>query len=432
MLYVSVTIFPLFAIRNVKHRKGVQFHRGIYCTLVKQKNDGSNSIRKRAPKQKVNDFLIKYSKNITSQCGEDGILEEIFRLINEFEKENDNDNDYDESKQKERYCAEFGCWDGKHLCNTHNLITNHGFKGILIEADSEKYKDLIENYKHEIKSGKVITMNEFVGFNDKSNCSLHVLYPNKYNITKSPSKQKQKQYNFKDFDELIDSLNISIPNNKFELIVIDIDGNDYHVFDSMIKYRSKVIIIEFNPTIPNNIIYIQPRDMNIQCGSSLLAIIELAKYKNYELVSTTTYNAIFVDKYYYQNVFKHRMPTPDNSIYKMHDCPMQTQIFQLYDGTLKLEGCKKLLWHKIKINEEKIQILPKHKRHFPFAPVVKDTNDNTKNKKKYVVKRKRKRKLKRINHSSTSSAIFLKAMAFIAVGFVLGQMYQKRKSSETK
>ena len=276
-------------------------------------------IRRRPPKQKVNDFLIKYSKNITSQSGEDGILEEIFKLIDEFEKDNNGNND-----NQDRWVAEFGCWDGKHLCNTYNLITNHGFKGILIEADSEKYKDLIENYKHEIKLGSVVTMNELVGFNDKSNCSLHALYPNKYNITKSPQQNDKKLNNIKDFDQLIDSLNISIPNNKFELIVIDIDGNDYHVFDSMIKYRSKVIMIEFNPTIPNNIICIQSRDINIQCGSSLLALIELAKYKNYELISTTTYNAIFVDKYYYQNIFKHRMPTEDNSIYKMHDCPMET------------------------------------------------------------------------------------------------------------
>ena len=381
-------------------------------------------IRKRPPKQKINDFLIKYSKNITSQSGEDGILEEIFRLIDEFEEKDNNI----------KWCAEFGCWDGKHLCNTHNLIKNHGFNGVLIEADSEKYKDLLENYKTEIKSGKVITMNEIVGFNDKSNCSLHALYPNKYKITANYNNNNNNNDNIKDFDELINNLNISIPNNKFDLIVIDIDGNDYHVFDSMIKYKSKVIMIEFNPTIPNNIIYIQSRDIKIQCGSSLLAIIELAKSKQYELISTTTYNAIFVEKYYFENIFKHRMPTEDNSIYKMHDVPMETQIFQLYDGTLKLQGCKKLLWHKIKINEDKIQILPKNKRQFPFAPVVKKSNshksNNNKNDKKqqYVAKRKRNKTKRRINHSITSSAIVFKAMAFIAVGFVLGRMYQKRQS----
>merc|ERR1719461_1905968 len=127
-------------------------------------------------------------------------------------------------------------------------------------------------------------------------------------------------------------------------------------------------MIEFNPSIPSNIVYVQPRDMSIQRGSSLLAIVELAKHKNYELVSTTTYNAIFVQRFYFENVIKHRMPSPDNSIYKMHDTPMQTQIFQLYDGTIKIAGCKKLIWHKIKIDEEKMQMIPKNKRLFPFAP----------------------------------------------------------------
>eukprot|EP01084_Bolivina_argentea_P034601 64053_1 len=265
-------------------------------------------IRKRAPKQKVNDFLIKYSKNITSQSGEDGILDEIFKLIDQFDTQNKTVH-----KQEQHWCAEFGCWDGKHLCNTYNLIINHGFNGILIEADSEKYKSLIENYKTQIKTGQVFTMNEIVGFNNKSHSSLFNLYPNHYNITQSPIVSNNNTQ-IKDFDQLIDSLNISIKNNLFDLIVIDIDGNDYHIFDSIIKYKSKVIMIEFNPTIPNNIIYIQSRDMNIQCGSSLLAIIELAKTKNYELVSTTTYNAIFVDKYYYNNIFKHRMTTENNSI----------------------------------------------------------------------------------------------------------------------
>ena len=213
-------------------------------------------IRRQPPKHKVNDFLIKYARNITSQSGEDGILMQIFHLIDKFE----NNNNINTNKQK--WCAEFGCWDGKHLCNTNNLIVNHGWNGILIEADSEKYQILIKNYKKEIETQKVIALNEFVGFNQHSNCSLHILYPNKYKITTKKSKLSSSP---RDFDEIIDSLNLNLNLNlnKFDLIIIDIDGNDYHVFDSIIKYQSKVIMIEFNPTIPNNIIYIQSRDMNI-------------------------------------------------------------------------------------------------------------------------------------------------------------------------
>ena len=48
---------------------------------------------------------------------------------------------------------------------------------------------------------------------------------------------------------------------------------------------------------------------------------------------------------------------------------MGTRIYQLYDGTLKLDGCKKLLWHRKRISEEKIQVLsPAERGIFPFRP----------------------------------------------------------------
>ena len=54
----------------------------------------------RPPKQKVNDFLIKYSKNETSQSGEDGIIEQIFTLIDEFDADNNVKSNH------QRWCAE--------------------------------------------------------------------------------------------------------------------------------------------------------------------------------------------------------------------------------------------------------------------------------------------------------------------------------------
>jgi isopenicillin N synthase-like dioxygenase len=49
---------------------------------------------------------------------------------------------------------------------------------------------------------------------------------------------------------------------------------------------------------------------------------------------------------------------------------------QLYNGELKIWGCKKLLWHRMAIDEKKLQILPPERRHFPFAP---SSNFNVKN-----------------------------------------------------
>jgi len=55
-------------------------------------------------------------KNVTSQCGEDGIIEEIFTII----------------KDGDKWCVEFGAWDGKQTSNTWNLIQNKGWAGIAI------------------------------------------------------------------------------------------------------------------------------------------------------------------------------------------------------------------------------------------------------------------------------------------------------------
>ncbi|RHY53843.1 hypothetical protein DYB34_002248 [Aphanomyces astaci] len=83
----------------------------------------------------------------------------------------------------------------------------------------------------------------------------------------------------------------------------------------------------------------------------------------YELVSTTTFNGIFVQHQYYP-----LFHMPDNSIDTMHDVPMPTEFFQLYDGTLKITGVKKLLWKKQPINEKDIQVLSAAQRRFPFIP----------------------------------------------------------------
>ena len=49
---------------------------------------------------------------MTSQGGEDGILEEIFRRIPVSANQT----------AKRRWCVEFGAWDGVHLSNTRQLL----------------------------------------------------------------------------------------------------------------------------------------------------------------------------------------------------------------------------------------------------------------------------------------------------------------------
>jgi isopenicillin N synthase-like dioxygenase len=61
---------------------------------------------------------------------------------------------------------------------------------------------------------------------------------------------------------------------------------------------------------------------------------------------------------------------PDTSIEALHENTMGTSLYQLYDGTLKLWGCKRMLWHRVPMDEEKLQMIPPESRTFPYAPTV--------------------------------------------------------------
>jgi hypothetical protein len=96
-----------------------------------------------------NRWLNQFESNVTSQYGEDGIITKIFEVIPE----------------KNKWCVEFGAWDGKLYSNTYNLINQQGYSAVLIEANPKRYQDLIKTYRD---NKKVIPLNAFVGF-EKSN-----------------------------------------------------------------------------------------------------------------------------------------------------------------------------------------------------------------------------------------------------------------------
>jgi hypothetical protein len=255
---------------------------------------------------KSNNWLNGYAKTVTSQHGEDGIIEKILEIIS--------DND--------KWCVEFGSWDGKKLSNTYNLITNKEYSGILIEGDKKRFKDLLKTFHN---NPKVVPVNTFVGFNENDN-----------------------------LDTILK--NTEIPIN-FDLLSIDVDGNDYHLWDAVRKYRPKIVVIEFNPTIPPHIEFVQQRDMKINQGSSILSITKLAKSKGYELIASTS-NAIYVDAQYF-NLFGIK----DNSVEEIWtDRSSLSYLFFGYDGTVFKRGLDVHPWQKVAIDESKMQLLPKWAR----------------------------------------------------------------------
>jgi hypothetical protein len=82
----------------------------------------------------------------------------------------------------------------------------------------------------------------------------------------------------------------------------------------------------------------------------------------YELVATTSMNAIFVDSPLFP-----KFNIPDNSVEAMHFLGKnQTKIGHSYDGTLFLAGMIANPWKGFRIDEERIQPLPSNMRQWKF------------------------------------------------------------------
>lgn len=96
-------------------------------------------------------------------------------------------------------------------------------------------------------------------------------------------------------------LKYNVP-NEFDLLSIDIDGNDYWVWKALDKYYPRVVIIEYNASyLPPQSVVI-PYDPDFKWdktsyfGASLCALIKLAREKGYTLVGceNTGVNAFFI------------------------------------------------------------------------------------------------------------------------------------------
>lgn len=184
--------------------------------------------------------IAEFKENIYSQFGEDGIIRKIFEIIG----------------VKSKTCIEFGAWDGIHLSNTANLFLHQSWKAVLIECDSQKYAQLEKN----TKGYNCVNICQKVGYSD--NDSLEAILK----------------------DNRID--------NEIDLLSIDIDSDDYYVFQSLDKLRPRVIICEYNPTFPAEM-DIYP-DKNNYVGCSAGALIRIAREKGYSLVAMTDVNCFFV------------------------------------------------------------------------------------------------------------------------------------------
>jgi hypothetical protein len=191
---------------------------------------------------------IKRNRRIFhSQSGEDGVLLwALSRLPN-----------------RNGWCCEFGAWDGIHLSNTYFFVSQHGYKSVMIEAEKDRFEDLKKNYAN----FDSVLVNAMVGYGEDDS-----------------------------LDAIFSKTNIPI---NFDLLSVDIDGNDYFVWEAMTKYKPSIIIIEINVVDKPEVERINNPEAPFVLGvtgTSANSMSQLADKKGYAILAHVGCNMIYVRK----------------------------------------------------------------------------------------------------------------------------------------
>jgi Methyltransferase FkbM domain len=191
---------------------------------------------RRRKRKLIPSSLIHYEFKVFSQNGEDGILQEILRRIGEGDK----------------FSVEFGIEDGTECC-TRNLLVNHGWAGLLVEGSrrrADRARSLYQEWDQVIVRHSYITLENILDiFRENS-------------VPESP-----------------------------DLLVVDIDGNDYWVLDRILSaYRPRVIVCEYSARWTPKTDWVMPYDPDYiwdgsaYFGASLTSLSRLARGYGYTLV----------------------------------------------------------------------------------------------------------------------------------------------------
>lgn len=234
----------------------------------------------------------QYRQNINSQNGEDGVLSHIFDIIG----------------TKSSYAVEFGGWDGIYLSNIRTLITERNFSGLFIEGVPERAEEGKKNYE---QIDRVEFVNAFVEFEGENT-----------------------------LDAILNR--VGAP-KEIDIVSIDIDGYDYHVWDAFQEYRPRVIVIEHNNFIPQDVLFVNPRKKDVFKGNSAYALVSLGISKGYSLVAVIGCNCIFV-----LNEEFSKFPVFDNSLEALFLEPSSTvnRSLQCYDKShYSVSMQDNYIWH---------------------------------------------------------------------------------------
>jgi hypothetical protein len=185
-------------------------------------------------------LLSDFRADTYSQFGEDGMIAEVFRRMPPLT----------------RVSVEFGAWDGFHLANTARLFVEEHWRAFLIEGDPERFELL----KRNVAEFDCVCVNDWVRPNGPHSLE-RILVAN--GLAVQP-----------------------------DILSIDIDGDDYLILEGLERLRPRLILCEYNPTIPPQLDLHAP--LGTSFGSSASAIIRVAVDLGYRLIGLTDTNCFFV------------------------------------------------------------------------------------------------------------------------------------------
>lgn len=251
--------------------------------------------------------LAAAEKNYFSQSGEDGVIEKIFEII----------------EPGPRYAVEFGAYDGVEYSNTRHLVLEKGWSALMMEGDEKLAAKMVENYRD------------------------------------VPRVKAQQAWIYPGNVELLFEEN-GVPKD-LDLLVIDIDSNDWYVWRVIHDFQPKVVVLDVNPFFaPPQKMVIDFHPMNYwdktdYFGASLQSLYELGKKKGYELVyhNKLSNTAFFVQAKYFD-----RFGIADNSPAALFSPPTHA-LWRFFDRSPQgrgdapfAAGNDKLTWEKLEIDKK--------------------------------------------------------------------------------
>lgn len=189
--------------------------------------------------------LIDYRRRCIAQNGEEDVISRILEVVG----------------VGNRFCCEFGAWDGIFLSNTRALILD-GWSALLIEGDAQKFRELEKNYANNA------AVSVECAFVDNGDNSLARILERK-----------------------------GLAERRLDVLSIDVDGADFDHFVGLERLRSlpRLVVVEVQPEHGPYRLDTVPDEMaKHNIGQPLAVFTRKARELGYRLVCYLGCNAFFL------------------------------------------------------------------------------------------------------------------------------------------